>query len=95
LRQRRNRAPDHLEGQLGQLKFLRQSVQNPVAALCMRRSFCKKPSCQRTHAPEAELIRGSQQMGNYERCDYVKVEFLGEITGIGEWMWVIVTRCDE
>jgi hypothetical protein len=30
LRQCRNRAPDHLEGQLGQLKFLRQSVQNPI-----------------------------------------------------------------
>lgn len=31
----------------------------------------------------------------YERGDYVKVEFPDETTGIGEWMWVHITRCDE
>jgi hypothetical protein len=31
----------------------------------------------------------------YQRGDYVKVEFPDEITGIGEWMWVRVTRSDE
>lgn len=31
----------------------------------------------------------------YQRGDYVKVEFPDETTGIGEWMWVRVTRCDE
>src|SRR5438128_2912184 len=31
----------------------------------------------------------------YERGDYVKVEFPDETTGIGEWMWVRVTHCDE
>lgn len=31
----------------------------------------------------------------YERGDYVKVEFPDEATGIGEWMWVRITRCDE
>ncbi len=31
----------------------------------------------------------------YARGDYVKVEFPDETTGIGEWMWVRVTRCDQ
>jgi hypothetical protein len=31
----------------------------------------------------------------YERGDYVKVEFPDETTGIGEWMWVRVTDCDD
>ena len=31
----------------------------------------------------------------YERGDYVKVEFPDETTGVGEWMWVRVTSCDE
>jgi hypothetical protein len=31
----------------------------------------------------------------YERGDYVKVEFPDEATGIGEWMWMIVDRCDD
>lgn len=34
-------------------------------------------------------------MSRYEHGDYVKVEFLDETTGVGEWMWVCVTRCDE
>ena len=34
-------------------------------------------------------------MPAYERGDYVKVEFPDETTGIGEWMWIRVTRCDE
>src|SRR6266550_2601979 len=31
----------------------------------------------------------------YDRSDYAKVEFPDKTTGIGEWMWVRVTRCDE
>ncbi len=31
----------------------------------------------------------------YAQGDYVKVEFPDETTGIGEWMWVRVTRCDQ
>ena len=31
----------------------------------------------------------------YRPGDYVKVEFPDETTGIGEWMWVRVTHCDE
>ncbi|MFZ0276103.1 MAG: DUF2314 domain-containing protein [Candidatus Sulfotelmatobacter sp.] len=31
----------------------------------------------------------------YQPGDYVKVEFRDEATGIGEWMWVRVRRCDE
>jgi hypothetical protein len=27
--------------------------------------------------------------------DFVKVEFPDEATGIGEWMWVRVRRCDD
>lgn len=34
-------------------------------------------------------------MSTYEQGDYVKVEFLDETTGIGEWMWVRVCRCDD
>lgn len=34
-------------------------------------------------------------MPTYERGDYVKVEFPDETTGISEWMWVRVNRCDE
>jgi len=31
----------------------------------------------------------------YEPGDYVKVEFPDETTGIAEWMWVRVHRCDD
>jgi hypothetical protein len=31
----------------------------------------------------------------YEKGDYIKVEFPDETTGIGEWMWVRVHRCDD
>jgi hypothetical protein len=34
-------------------------------------------------------------MPTYERGDYVKVEFPDETTGVGEWMWVLVERCDD
>lgn len=34
-------------------------------------------------------------MSVYERGDYVKVEFPDEATGVGEWMWVRVDRCDN
>lgn len=33
-------------------------------------------------------------MTTYEQGDFVKVEFPDEATGIGEWMWVRVDRCD-
>jgi len=33
--------------------------------------------------------------GAYEPGDYVKVEFPDEATGVGEWMWVRVTRRDD
>ena len=32
---------------------------------------------------------------SYEPGDYVKVDFPDEATGIGEWMWVRVTRSDD
>jgi len=34
-------------------------------------------------------------MASYERGDYIKVEFPDKVTGIGEWMWVRVDRCDD
>lgn len=34
-------------------------------------------------------------MPRYERGDYVKVEFSDKATGIGEWMWMRVDRCDD
>jgi hypothetical protein len=34
-------------------------------------------------------------MAAYERGDYIKVEFPDETTGVGEWMWVRVTSCDD
>lgn len=34
-------------------------------------------------------------MPNYFPGDYVKVEFPDETTGVGEWMWVRVERCDD
>lgn len=34
-------------------------------------------------------------MPKYERGDYIKVEFPDEITGVAEWMWVCVNRCDD
>jgi hypothetical protein len=39
--------------------------------------------------------RASQLAPTFERGDYVKAEFPDETTGIGEWMWVRVDRCDE
>jgi len=34
-------------------------------------------------------------MARYMPGDYIKVEFPDEKTGIGEWMWVRVTSCDD
>lgn len=34
-------------------------------------------------------------MPKYEPGDYIKVEFPDETTGVGEWMWVRVTGCDD
>lgn len=34
-------------------------------------------------------------MPTYERGDYVKVEFLADAAGTGEWMWLRVERCDD
>jgi hypothetical protein len=31
----------------------------------------------------------------YQRGDLVKVEFPDEITGLGEWMWMVVDHCDD
>jgi len=33
-------------------------------------------------------------MAKYEHGDFIKVEFPDETTGVSEWMWVRVKRCD-
>lgn len=33
-------------------------------------------------------------MSTYAPGDYVKVEF-ANATGVGDWMWVCVSRCDD
>jgi hypothetical protein len=48
-------------------------------------------SCQ----PVNSATHGSNLMPTYERGDYVKIEFPDETTGISEWMWVRVNRCDD
>lgn len=34
-------------------------------------------------------------MTTYEEGDFIKAEFPDEVTGVGEWMWVRVHRCDD
>lgn len=34
-------------------------------------------------------------MPTYEKGDFVKVEFPDDATGVGEWMWVRVDRCND
>jgi hypothetical protein len=34
-------------------------------------------------------------VSTYEAGDFIKVEFPDESTGVGEWMWVRVRRCDD
>lgn len=57
-------------------------------------------------APDCWLPRGHQgdcepvaakgcTTATYEPGDYVKVEFPDPTTGVGEWMWVRVARCDD
>jgi hypothetical protein len=48
-------------------------------------------SCQPLSADSHE----SRLTPSYDPGDYVKVEFPDTTTGIGEWMWIRVTRCDE
>jgi len=34
-------------------------------------------------------------MATYNVGDYVKIEFPDETTGVGEWVWLRVERCDD
>jgi hypothetical protein len=36
-----------------------------------------------------------QTLPKYEKGDFVRVEFPDELTGVSEWMWVYVHRCDD
>jgi hypothetical protein len=56
------------------------------------------PNCwlPRGHQGACQPVNSESRLKpSYERGDYVKVEFPDETTGIGEWMWVRITRCDE
>lgn len=44
--------------------------------------------------PVSSETRQNPQRSPYQPGDFVKVEF-PDATGIGEWMWVRVTRCDD
>jgi uncharacterized protein YegJ (DUF2314 family) len=37
----------------------------------------------------------AKDQSQYERGDYIKVEFADANTGVGEWMWVRVDHCDD
>ena|ERR1700677_3926908 len=60
-----------------------------------RQNQSLKTDCRRT--PRCWLPQshrgGCQPL--YERGDYLKVEFPDDTTGIGEWMWLRVRRCDD
>jgi hypothetical protein len=45
--------------------------------------------------PANSDIRRESRTPAYQPGDFVKVEFPDEATGIGEWMWVRITRCDD
>jgi hypothetical protein len=40
-------------------------------------------------------MRREHTLSQYEEGDFVKVEFSDDATGVGEWMWVRVGRCDH
>jgi hypothetical protein len=47
------------------------------------------------HQGECQPVSSGAIRPTYAPGDYVKVEFPDKTTGIGEWMWVRVSRCDE
>jgi hypothetical protein len=48
-----------------------------------------------TSRERVELPDENTDMPTYEPGDFIKVEFADDATGVGEWMWVRVDRCDE
>jgi hypothetical protein len=66
----------------------------------LKRECTSTPKCwlPRDHQQPCEPLNrdgwASPQQPVYQHGDYVKVEFPDQTTGIGEWMWVRVTRCD-
>ena len=53
------------------------------------------PNCWLPHQGECQAVSSNATEPTYAPGDYVKVEFPDEATGIGEWMWVRVSRCDD
>lgn len=63
---------------------------------CRSTPSCWLPSGHQQPCEPLNLEGGANpQQPHYGRGDYVKVEFPDETRGIGEWMWVRVTGCDE
>lgn len=63
---------------------------------CRSAPNCWLPRGHQGHCQPANSYVGPQsRRPAYQPGDFVKVEFPDEATGIGEWMWVRVTRCDE
>ena len=67
----------------------------------LRRDCRSTPNCwlPRGHEgacqPVNSDIRPQPRKPAYQPGDFVKVEFPDEAPGIGEWMWLRVTRCDD
>ena len=51
-------------------------------------------SVQHNDITSSGIGRKETNVARYEHGDFVKVEFLDEPAGIGEWMWIRVNRCD-
>jgi hypothetical protein len=45
--------------------------------------------------PVSSETRPKSERPPYQPGDFVKVEFPDEVTGIGDWMWMRITRCDD
>jgi hypothetical protein len=76
-------------------RFWWQQQNKSLKQDCRLTSTCWLP---RAHQGPCQPVNSESLLSPtsaYEHGDYVKVEFPDEITGIGEWMWVRVTRCDH
>lgn len=62
---------------------------------CRSTPNCWLPRGHRGNCEPLSLApNANDQLPTYQPGDYVKVEFPDEATGIGEWMWVRITRFD-
>jgi hypothetical protein len=50
---------------------------------------------QRAKHVKLPYVQQGAVMPRYDPGDFIKVEFPDPATGIGEWMWIRVHRCDD